>query len=108
MKGPQPGMSGARQNASSRLESMGLGLAGNTAMGAGKQPMGDVRYRAAEDLARSCGDCVHFQPPSGCELVAGNIDPSATCDLFEPAQGTDVLPPEPVAPATPVAPPPAR
>lgn len=75
---------------------MGFGNAGAAPMGQGKQAMGDVNYRAATDMAQSCGDCIHFQQPNGCELVAGNIDPQATCDLFEPARGSDVLPPEPV------------
>lgn len=110
MRSPSSDMSAARQGASSRLDSLGFGLNGNAAAGAGKQAMGDVHYAAATDLARSCGDCVHFQQPNACELVAGNIDPSATCDLFEPARGSDVLPPEPVTPgAAPAAgPPPLR
>lgn len=78
-----PMMGNANRNATSRLDSMGYPPADGMATGAGKRPMGDVNYRAATDMAKSCGDCLHFQPPSGCELVAGNIDPAATCDLFE-------------------------
>lgn len=95
MTAPMGGMSGARRNASSRLDSMGLGVAGNPAAGEGKQPMGAVRYRAAEVPAQSCGDCVHFQPPAVCELVAGNIDPMATCDLFAPEGPGQETGPEP-------------
>lgn len=87
MTAPMGGMSGARRNASSRLESLGLGLAGNPSSGTGKQPMADVHYRAADQPEQSCEDCVHFQPPAVCELVAGNIDPMAVCDLFEPETG---------------------
>jgi hypothetical protein len=83
--GPPGGLAGARRNASSRLDSMGLGLAGAPAEGAGKQALGDVNYRAALDPGTSCGVCSHFQGPASCELVAGQIDPKATCDLFEPA-----------------------
>lgn len=95
MSGPPGGMSGARRNASSRLDSMGLGLAGNPAAGEGKQPMGAVHYRAADQPEQSCGDCVHFQPPAVCELVAGNIDPMATCDLFAPEGPGQETGPEP-------------
>jgi hypothetical protein len=85
--GPPTGLAGARNAASSRLDSMGMGLAGAPAGGEGKQPLGAVGYRAADSPAAACGNCLHFQGPSSCELVAGQIDPQATCDLFEPFGG---------------------
>lgn len=85
MNAPPPaGMAGARRDAASRLDSMGFGNAGSAPQGAGKQAMGDVNYRAATNPEQSCGDCVHFDEQGSCELVAGNIDPMATCDLFAP------------------------
>jgi hypothetical protein len=85
--GPPGGLQGARNAASSRLDSMGMGLAGAPAAGQGKQALGDVNYRAADFPGNACGACVHFQSPNACELVAGQIDEKATCDLFEPAGG---------------------
>lgn len=96
--GPPTGLKGARDAASSRLDSMGMGLAGAPATGQGKQALGDVRYRAAETPGNACGACVHFQPPSACELVAGQIDANATCDLFEPAGGGGAVGGSPAAP----------
>lgn len=107
--GPPTGLAGARQAASSRLDSMGMGLAGAPAQGAGKRALGDVNYRAADFPGNSCGQCLHFQGPSSCELVAGQIDPQATCDLFEPTGGGGApggSPPGPPPPPGPTGPPP--
>lgn len=102
--GPPGGLAGARNAASSRLDSMGMGLAGAPAQGAGKQALGDVNYRAADFAGNACGACVHFQGPSTCELVAGQIDPQATCDLFEPG-GAPAVGGSPAATAPPGPPP---
>ena len=44
-----------------------------------------VNYRYASDPEKSCGECAHFREPAACELVAGMILKTDTCDLFEPA-----------------------
>lgn len=81
-----PTFGDARRNASSRLDSMGFGNAGAPAEGEGKQPLGDVNYRAANDPQTKCGTCSHFDGTSTCDIVAGMIDAEAVCDLFEPAK----------------------
>lgn len=81
-------LSGATDNARSRLESMGTE--------AGLRPKGDVAYRPAEDARATCGGCKHYASDPGalagtCELVAGRIEPQMVCDLFEPPQGPDQM-----------------
>lgn len=100
----------ADRNAGSRMESMGLPKApGDPMAGQGKKPMGEVHYRAAGSSTGgdqaplpgpdsmmspepspvgpgsegNCGSCEYFDGQQTCQLVAGNIDPMATCDLFE-------------------------
>jgi hypothetical protein len=52
-----------------------------------KRSKEQVNYRYAADPQRSCGECVHFREPAACELVAGMILKTDTCDLFKPADG---------------------
>lgn len=54
----------------------------------------EVAYRPAEDSSRACSACVHFvakaQQSLGqglCELVAGQISPNGTCDMFDDGSG---------------------
>ncbi len=47
-----------------------------------------ANYRYASDPARSCGECRHFVEPAGCELVAGMIQKTDTCDWFEKGEGS--------------------
>lgn len=54
------------------------------AMGQQVEP-NQAGYRSADDPNVSCAACLHFQPPNACELVAGDINPSGVCDLFEAA-----------------------
>lgn len=35
------------------------------------------------------GECAHFQPPAGCERVAGHISPRAWCRLWAAKDGTE-------------------
>lgn len=112
--------SSADRNARSRMESMGVPSApGDPMAGQGKKPMGEVHYRAAgaapgpgsmplagpegglaDASGGSCGGCEYFDGQMACAQVAGNIDPQAVCDLFEP-KGQDAMmaagpPPGPV------------
>ncbi len=50
----------------------------------------EVAYRPAEDESRSCAACIHFVAKAEqslgqgmCELVAGQVSPNATCDMFD-------------------------
>ena len=112
--------SSADRNARSRMESMGVPDApGDPMAGQGKKPMGEVHYRAAgaapgagsmplagpesgmaDASGGSCGGCEYFDGQQTCQLVAGNIDAQAVCDLFEP-KGRDAMM-APGAPAGPV------
>ena len=65
-----------------------------------KQHRGDVNYRPAEgERPESCGNCAHFEaePPDtegSCVKVAGVIDASMVCDLFEPEESPMAAPEE--------------
>lgn len=41
-----------------------------------------VNYRKSDGATR-CADCEYWDGQSACQLVAGQIAPDATCDLFE-------------------------
>lgn len=52
-----------------------------------KNPKGITGYRMVEILERRCGTCVFFQADEGeCDIVAGDIEADAVCDLFSPAR----------------------
>ena len=42
----------------------------------------EARYQGGTK-ARHCGNCKTFQPPEGCSLVRGKIEPQALCDYWE-------------------------
>jgi hypothetical protein len=44
----------------------------------------EVNYRYSSSPERACGFCLHFEPPGGCQLVAGVTRPCDSCNLFEP------------------------
>lgn len=110
--------SSADRNARSRMESMGVPSApGDPMAGQGKKPMGEVHYRAAgaapgpgsmplagpetgmaDASGGSCGACQHFDGSMSCAQVAGNIDPQAVCDLFEPQGAGAMMPAAPTGP----------
>lgn len=97
-------MMDASRNASSRLASMGMGNNGDPGMDQGKAPMAAVHYRPAQDPTTACAACKYADQQGGCQLVAGQIQPTGTCDLFEPAQQVGPQPgavPPAVPPAAP-------
>lgn len=51
-----------------------------------KMSQDEVAYGPAYRPGETCGDCVHFDGQSTCELVDGTIAPEMVCDLFEPAE----------------------
>ena len=40
-----------------------------------------------------CSRCTMFQPPSGCDLVKGEIAADGHCDYFDPADPVTLLSP---------------
>lgn len=40
-------------------------------------------YLGPESGPFACGNCIHFEDPGSCGLVAGAIDPQGCCNLFE-------------------------
>ena len=48
-----------------------------------KRTKADVRYEhPAKIPSHNCGRCVHFEPPSSCEKVAGKIGRADWCKLW--------------------------
>ncbi len=41
-------------------------------------------YQNTPSGGNRCGNCVQFQPPAACRLVAGRINPQGWCRLFFP------------------------
>ncbi len=44
-------------------------------------------YQNTPSGGNRCGNCVQFQPPAACRLVAGRISPQGWCRLFFPKTG---------------------
>lgn len=43
-----------------------------------------VQYQDKPKNGQKCADCIQFEPPHSCKLVAGNISPDGWCMLFSP------------------------
>jgi hypothetical protein len=41
-----------------------------------------VVYQPTPKNGQACNQCVNFQPPNACKLVAGDISPAGWCMLF--------------------------
>lgn len=41
-------------------------------------------YQNTPSGGNRCGNCVKFQPPAACRIVAGRISPQGWCRLFFP------------------------
>ncbi len=69
-----------------------------------KTPQHLVVYRGPDEGPFACGNCVHFDGQSSCEVVQGKVDPAGLCNIFMAGSGQ----PDPDAPAAPpdVTPPP--
>lgn len=57
----------------------------------GKKTQEEVNYREADDDA-VCRMCKQFQPPDACMTVAGKIEQSGTCDLFQGEEEDEMTP----------------
>ena len=51
-----------------------------------KREVGFEDHASKED---HCGECRHFKPPGGCELVAGAISPESWCELYDRAEAVE-------------------
>ena len=43
-----------------------------------------VQYQEKPKGDQECDKCLHFEPPEGCKLVAGKINPQGWCSLYAP------------------------
>jgi hypothetical protein len=43
-----------------------------------------VQYQEKPKGTQQCDNCLHFEPPAGCKLVEGKINPKGWCQLYAP------------------------
>ena len=43
-----------------------------------------VQYQETPKGDQKCSVCVNFEPPNGCKIVEGNINPNGWCIAFGP------------------------
>ncbi len=43
----------------------------------------DSAYQDSPKNDQQCSECTKFQPPKGCSVVAGDINPRGWCKLYE-------------------------
>lgn len=71
-------LTGAAVAGTSTVPAQALNRMNKTASHYQNHPNGDER----------CGGCRHFQAPSSCEIVPGDISPRGWCKWFHGRQGT--------------------
>ena len=49
-----------------------------------KLPQKAVAYQPTPKGKSRCDGCIQWQPPQGCKIVAGVIDPAGWCSVFAP------------------------
>ncbi len=68
-------------------------LAGGAALGAGlvvstaaqaKVSQKVAMYQSMPKGSQQCDNCLQWQAPASCKVVAGSIDPAAWCNLYGP------------------------
>jgi hypothetical protein len=52
-----------------------------------KLPPAMVLYQTTPKDGKQCNQCLHWQPPAGCAIVAGVIAPTGWCGVFAPKEG---------------------
>lgn len=52
-----------------------------------KSPQKSASYQDRPNGEQRCGNCMHFQPPSSCKVVAGRIGPNGWCRIYAARQG---------------------
>lgn len=60
---------------------------GRPATAAAKVPKTQAGYKDAPRAGMRCDRCVQFQPPAGCKIVEGAVNPNGSCDFFAPKPG---------------------
>ncbi len=72
-----------------KLGALGLGAIGATSLAghanaqvATKAKQKAVMYQQTPKDGKQCSGCLHFQAPSSCRIVEGEINPSGYCILF--------------------------
>ena len=45
-----------------------------------------VQYQEQPKDGQECDGCVNWEPPNGCKIVAGNINPKGWCVAYAPKQ----------------------
>jgi hypothetical protein len=43
----------------------------------------EAAYQDTPKNDQQCSECTRFQPPKGCSVVSGDIDPRGWCKLYE-------------------------
>jgi hypothetical protein len=59
-----------------------IALAGCSTLGLQKTSKASADYQEPAKGKKHCGDCVHFQKPHGCTIVAGAISAGGVCNYF--------------------------
>ena len=59
-----------------------IGTAGAARADASQLQKQDVRYQDEPKGSQRCSGCANFTAPSGCKVVAGNVNPNGWCLLF--------------------------
>ena len=59
-----------------------LGLELSAAQGFTKSPQQSAGYQDRPSGAQRCDNCMHFQPPAACKVVAGRISPAGWCRIY--------------------------
>ncbi len=58
-------------------------MIGNRAVAAQtKMAQNAVGYQDSPQGAEDCGNCVQFEPPASCKVVAGSISPGGWCKIY--------------------------
>lgn len=58
-----------------------------------KKTKSEAKYGPGHPNSR-CGKCKWFEPPSGCEIVEGRIEPDMWCKFFHAKSGGAIHGPE--------------
>jgi hypothetical protein len=61
---------------------LGAALAATAAAAENKVSQKLARYQATPKGDQRCDNCVQWQPPASCKIVAGEISPAGWCILY--------------------------
>lgn len=63
---------------------LSAGAVARTALAQEKIAPEMVMYQDQPKDGQECDQCLHFEPPNACKLVAGEISPKGWCGVFAP------------------------